>query len=285
MGTKLRIGGSDAATIMNASRFATPYELWQIKTGQRDRPDLSDNEAVQWGNRLERPVLMHALSMLGLKHSPAKEQKWITTMDGDKVGYLDYRIDDTAFIEVKTASQFTIKQWEAGVPEYYFWQIMHYFAIQPEADTAYVACLVGGQTFIMHEMKRDDEAIAALMKAEDRFLFYCREGIEPPMPVMEAEGETYNMQPDVADLCGQYLSLHGEAKKLQERMDVLKDAITAMVGNANKQIGQEYSAEVAYRTRKSFDLKMAKEAHPDLPWDSFYTTAEYYQTNIKGVKK
>lgn len=282
---KLRIGGSDAATIMGASRFATPYELWQIKTGLRDRPDLSDNEAVQWGNRLERPVLLHALKMLGLKHDPAKEQKWLTTPEGDKVGYLDYRIDDTSFMEIKTANQFTLPQWEAGVPDYYLWQIMHYFALQPEAQTAYVACLVGGQKFVMHQLQRDEEAIAALMKAEDRFLFYCREGIEPPLPVMETEGESYNMQPDVAQLCEQYLDLHAESKKLQERMDVLKDAITAMVGPANKQVGQQYSAEVAYRTRRSFDIKLAKQAHPDLPWDDFYAVSEYYQTNIKGVKK
>ena len=43
------IGGSDAVTIMNGDWI----ELWEIKTGRKEPPDLSKNLAVRMGNLTE----------------------------------------------------------------------------------------------------------------------------------------------------------------------------------------------------------------------------------------
>lgn len=50
------IGGSDIPAIMGQSRWKTQYRLWAEKTGKIEMPDLSTNESVEMGNRLEQFV-------------------------------------------------------------------------------------------------------------------------------------------------------------------------------------------------------------------------------------
>ncbi|MBR3325845.1 MAG: YqaJ viral recombinase family protein, partial [Atopobiaceae bacterium] len=47
------VGGSDVAAIMGISAYRSPVEVWMEKTGRKQPADLSDKEAVEWGNRLE----------------------------------------------------------------------------------------------------------------------------------------------------------------------------------------------------------------------------------------
>ena len=49
---RMGIGGSDQYKI----KFS-PTEIWQQKIGVKPLPELSDNQAVQWGVILEEPVL------------------------------------------------------------------------------------------------------------------------------------------------------------------------------------------------------------------------------------
>ena len=50
------IGGSDAAAVCGVSRYKTPLQLWQEKTGRVQPPDLGDNSRVRAGNALEEVV-------------------------------------------------------------------------------------------------------------------------------------------------------------------------------------------------------------------------------------
>ena len=50
------IGSSDISVILGLNPFKTMLQLWAEKTGVVKPKDLSDNEAVEWGTRLERVV-------------------------------------------------------------------------------------------------------------------------------------------------------------------------------------------------------------------------------------
>ena len=50
------IGGSDVASIMGINKYSSPLSVWLIKTGREPSPDLSGNQAAEWGNRLEDVV-------------------------------------------------------------------------------------------------------------------------------------------------------------------------------------------------------------------------------------
>ena len=54
--TEQGIGASECAAAVGRSPWMTQAELWQIKTGQKESKDLSDNDAVERGNRMEDAI-------------------------------------------------------------------------------------------------------------------------------------------------------------------------------------------------------------------------------------
>ena len=52
---KTGIGGSDAGAIMGVNKYVTPLDLYNDKLGLVEK-DLSDNQAVYFGNVLEDVV-------------------------------------------------------------------------------------------------------------------------------------------------------------------------------------------------------------------------------------
>lgn len=59
------IGASEVAALCGVSKFKTPVQLWQEKTGQAPRDEVT-SEAARWGQRFERPILEAAIELLGL---------------------------------------------------------------------------------------------------------------------------------------------------------------------------------------------------------------------------
>ena len=50
---ELGLGGSDAAAVCGLSPWMSPVELWKIKTGQKKAKDISSDEVVERGVRME----------------------------------------------------------------------------------------------------------------------------------------------------------------------------------------------------------------------------------------
>ena len=127
------IGSSDAAAIVGASNWKTASDLWFEKTGQKQPKDISDNEFIQKGIRLEpairevykamhpdRKVTYHKFDML---YQP--ERPYIfATLDGE--------VQDEAgrfgCLEIKTntpRSKTDWDKWENQVPRAYHIQCLH----------------------------------------------------------------------------------------------------------------------------------------------------------------
>jgi putative phage-type endonuclease len=49
------LGGSDIGSILGVNKYKSALEVWVEKTGAVKAEEI-DNEAIRWGNRLERPV-------------------------------------------------------------------------------------------------------------------------------------------------------------------------------------------------------------------------------------
>jgi len=72
------IGSSDAPVITRTAPFQNQIHntwlgLWNIKTGKSLAPDLSENEAVQWGIDMEDTVRMRAKRHLGVELRKASQ--------------------------------------------------------------------------------------------------------------------------------------------------------------------------------------------------------------------
>lgn len=279
---QIRIGGTDAATIMGVNKWRTPHELWQIKVGLVTKPNIPESKRA-FGLAMEEFVIKQTLDHFGFEYSKAGEQAWVSNAAGTRVGYLDYKIDDETFIEAKTTSEFCRKDWANGVPEYYLWQIVHYFSLLPSATTAHVGCLIGNGDIVFHTVYRDDDMIDRLVRAEEEFLNLCLTNTEPEI-LVETEGKTYNMDADVAQVARQYIDIGKQVSELKKQQDELREALQAMVGIGNTQTGEGLAVGFKYRERKSLDEKALAEDYPEINLSKYKKTVGYYQLTAKEKK-
>lgn len=281
---KLRISAGDAATIMNASKWMTPYELWQIKVGMVPKQDISDKKSVQFGKKLELFVILEILAEIERDFNPGNREVWVENDAKDRVGYVDYVVDEETIIEAKTTSSYGAVDWEKGVPEYYLWQVVHYFSLMPKVKQAYVGCLIGGQDIVIHKVERDEAMIQALVVAEAEFYEFCANKKEPPLAVQKVEGQAYDMEPDVADLCARYLDLTKQESSIKKDKEIIKKSLQLMVGNGNTQTGASLEVSFNYEERKSLNEKLLIAAYPDVDLKKVKATSAYYKIQVKEKK-
>ena len=127
------IGASEAGIIMGSSKARTKIDLWKVKTGAAKEPDLSGVEIVQRGVKMEpaiRAVFAAMHPELRVEHHPydvlfQTERPWLfCTLDAET-----YDADgEPGTAEFKTAeprSRADWEEWENGVPEKYYDQVLH----------------------------------------------------------------------------------------------------------------------------------------------------------------
>ena len=184
------IGGSDVAAIMGLSHYRGPYEVWAEKLGYIPPADLSDNEAVEWGNILEPIVGGHYAS----KHPDRIVRRVNAVCQSIERPHaqasLDYEVKDPelgwGILEIKTASLYREHDWDEGVPIYYITQITHYMSVTGR-KFADVAVLIGGQIYKEFRVMRDEDDVLAVNKEVDDFWSMVESDTEPPIGEVGAE--------------------------------------------------------------------------------------------------
>jgi len=137
------IGGSDAAAIIGKNPWLSNVELWELKTGRKEKPDISDNSAVKYGIAAE-PLL---IDLFRLDYPEYKvEHKDFNILHDPEYDFLIANLDaeiETAdgkkgVLEIKTAAASSSAGWEKWnnrVPDNYYCQILHYLMVT-KADFA-----------------------------------------------------------------------------------------------------------------------------------------------------
>lgn len=130
------IGGSEAGCIIGVNKYQSNVDLWELKTGRKEAPDLSDNEAVMFGKnaepclrelfKLDYPefdVQYHEFDM----YVCDKHHYIFATLDGE----LTAPDGSKGILEIKTTTIRNSKQWdewESKIPDTYYVQILHQLA-------------------------------------------------------------------------------------------------------------------------------------------------------------
>ena len=134
------IGGSEAAAVIGQSPWCSNVELWKRKTGKVTAPDISNNEAVQYGHDAE--PLIRGLFALDYAHKYKTEYLGEFDMVYNSehpfiFATLDGRLTEIetgrkGILEIKTTSILRSMQkenwWKDGkpcVPQQYFIQVLH----------------------------------------------------------------------------------------------------------------------------------------------------------------
>lgn len=199
------IGGSDAAAIIGKNPYKSNLDLWREKTGRKKSDDLANVEAVMYGKKAEEPlrqIFMLDYPQYVLNYRPYdvhcnSQYDFIRgTFDGEltEIG-TPYKY---GLLEIKTTEirqQKDWQKWNNRVPDNYFCQVLHYFAI----DTEYKFCKLKAQIKhydeneeVIHTTKhyhfdreKYKEDIEYLINEEIKFYWYIENDKEPPLRLPE----------------------------------------------------------------------------------------------------
>ena len=182
---KQGIGGSDVAAILGISPFRTARDLYYDKLGIAVENDESNWVGMEMGNLLEPLVARIFEKKTGLKVYQRKamfqhpEHPWmLASVDRLVVG-------EEAGLECKTASLMMRREWDDnygryGIPDGYYCQVQWYMAVTG-MPLWYIACLIGGQHFVMKTIPRDDDFISRMVLATNGFWMSVTEDRLPPV--------------------------------------------------------------------------------------------------------
>jgi len=268
------IGGSDAGVIMRVNPWKNLIQLWDEKVGNSVAPDLSDNEKIRWGVLLEDLICREYMTRTGRKVRNVNKTFRHPAYPYMQ-GHIDRKIEgENAGLEAKAVGLRQQKFWEAGPPEHYRIQVMHYMAITGY-DYFDVVALVGGQELVIHRIDRDEELIAELIEREKEFWEQVQSKTPPPpvttaetallYPTGESEKVVY-LSTDMSDVPAKYFKLQAEKKSIDDQLDALKTRVQDKMKDASYLEDSEGERVASWPTyeRSSTDLKSIEKAEPEL---------------------
>ncbi len=270
------IGGSEAAVIVGMNRWKSPFQLWLEKTGEVEPEDLSNNEFVYWGTVLEQCVADRFAELTGKRVTKRG------MLQDEEVPYFFANVDrvvvgENAGLECKTTNAYAKDAWEGdNIPDAYYCQCQWYMGVTG-AEKWYIACLIGGNTFVWKEVARNEDDITALREAAKAFWETNVQGGVMP----EADGskncaesllkrfkggdkEVIDLAAEGADeLMAQALEIKATIKTLEAQQAECENKIKALMGDhENAAAGKYVVSWATVNTAGRFNKKKFEEDYP-----------------------
>ena len=274
---KQGIGGSDASVVCGISRYKSPVELWMNKTGQL--PDQEAGEAAYWGTQLEPFVRAEFTKRTGIEVRTVNQllqSEEYPFMLANLDGICEVPDVGTCIFEAKTASAYKAGEWEDTIPDEYALQLAHYMAVTGYAG-AYIAVLIGGNTFKWKFIERDEELISMLIELESAFWDHVQDCTPPPLDGSNASAkfladrfcdsipQSHITLPDTAvTLLEQYDEACEQLEIVTEQKQRAENLLKEMMGE--NEVGTAGDRIVTWKSmsQERLDSKTLKAEHPAL---------------------
>lgn len=262
------IGGSESAAVLGVCRWKSPLALWSEKVGLVEPDDLSDNEAVEWGLRLESVVAEAFRDRTGRRiemNEPFKitrhpDHDWmLATLDA--VQWAPGR-KGPGNLQIKTAGAFMDREWRDEPPLSYSVQTQHEMAVAG-LEWGSIAVLIGGQKLRWFDYERNDRFIKSLIARESAFWDLVQTKTPPEADGSEAtaralsalypaerEAASVALPPAAMQWHEQLERTRAEIKKLEAVEREAKNRLIAAIGDAEIGVlsdGTTYSLKTAHR--------------------------------------
>ena len=292
---RMGIGGSDQYKI----KFS-PTEIWQQKIGVKPLPDLSDNQAVQWGMILEEPVIREVSKRIGKKIRmmsrtirSKKDPIFQCHLDGKIVG-------EPVGVEIKTTSLWMEDKWgEEGtdkIPLPYYYQVQHYLYCTEHLGFKkfIVAVLIGGQKLKIYEVKKDNKFIREMISDARVFWYnHVKTKIAPPPRSIAdclllfpdgTEEKHLTSDPFLAQLISSGKVIKRKMKELQEDFEEIQTTIMSHMKDSSAIVNGKGEKIVTWSSgsRTSLDQKSFEKVHPNL-FEKFKKVTNYRTFKIKEL--
>ena len=289
------IGGSDVAAVLGVSRWKSPLRLYLEKLGEIE-PE-QDNEYMLWGRKLEKLIIEHFVEVTG-KNVEKIDKILVHPEYPFMIANLDgYIPEEDAVVEAKTASSYKLDEWSGdNIPIEYVLQGQHYLAVTG-CSKVYYPVLVGGNTFFIKEMTRDEELINMIIDAEARFWYeHIEKRIPPEMTgVVDAkelldklypnakEGLRVEL-PQLEDVVNQLAVTQQKIKELEQLVDELQTKIKQEMGEA--EIAEVGNFVITWKqvTTERLDTSRLKKELPDI-YKQFLTSSTSRRFSLKQKKE
>ena len=292
---KQGIGGSDASVVCGINRYKSPVELWLDKTGQL--PPQEAGEAAYWGTQLEPFVRAEFTKRTGIevkqfKHLLQSEEHPFMLANLD--GICEVPDVGTCIFEAKTASAYKAGEWEDTIPDEYQLQIQHYMAVTGYAG-AYIAVLIGGNTFRWKFVERDEELISMLIELEAAFWNHVQDLTPPPLDGSDASTRFLSERfpngkpksqitlPDAASaLLAQYDDACEQLEIVTEQKHKAENLLKEMMGE--NEVGTAGGRVITWKSvsQERLDSKTLKAEHPTL-YKKYANKSSYRRFTIKAA--
>ena len=274
---KCGIGGSDVAAILGISKWNSAISLWLDKTNQTNEP-VEENEAMQWGTIMEPIIRNHFAEVTGKTVVEVKamlQHPEHPFMLADVDGLTTDDEGNPAILEIKTASEYKRSEWENDIPAYYQTQVQHYLCVTG-VQKAFVAVLIGGNSFKVYEVDADAEIQSMLIAVEKDFWNKVQNMIRPEMDGSDAAKnlldslyrggiEEQIVMPDEAiEYVDAYIEACVEEDNAKAKKQEASNHIKEIMGDYDKATCLGHSISWKPVSSERLDTKALKEAEPEI---------------------
>lgn len=283
---KCGIGGSDVAAILGISKWNSAISLWLDKTNQTNEP-VEENEAMQWGTIMEPIIRNHFAEVTGKTVVEVKamlQHPEHPFMLADVDGLTTDDEGNPAILEIKTASEYKRAEWENDIPSYYETQVQHYLCVTG-VQKAYVAVLIGGNSFKVYEVDADAEIQSMLIAVEKDFWNKVQNMIRPEMDGSDAAknlldslyhggiSEQIVMPDEAIGYVDAYIEACAEEDNAKAKKQEASNHIKEIMGDYDKATCMGHSISWKPVSSERLDSKALKVAEPEI-------YAKYVKTSI-----
>ena len=290
---KQGIGGSDASVICGINRYKSPVELWMEKTGQL--PAQGAGEAAYWGTQLEALVRTEFIKRTGIEVRQVKQllqSEDYPFMLANLDGICEHPDYGPCIFEAKTASAYKAGEWEDAIPDEYMCQLQHYMSVTGY-KAAYIAVLIGGNTFRWRLIERDEKLISMLILFESVFWKHVQDGTPPPLDGSDASSKYLVRQfsdsvpqsqitlPEAAaDLLIQYDETCKQLETITEQKQKAENLLKQMMGENEMGIAGDRIITWRSVSQERLDGRTLKAEHPTL-YKQYTNKTTYRRFSIK----
>lgn len=287
------VGSSDCSTVLGMGR-ATPHALWLDKTGRMPF-DLSDNEAMFWGRKMEPTIREVTAERLGVDYYcppmlRSIEFPWmLSSLDGvfiepeedtmttgpavDEFGRLHVPF------EAKNQTEWLRADWsDDQIPDHAELQV-HHSMIVTGAPYGYVAGLLGGNRLVVRRIDADPELHAHII-AEERRFWHDHVLTDAPPPITHRDSpdtilgaaadtdvDTLTLDNEQAITARQLIDQYADGALLERRGQEMKreaaNNLLAMAG-WHELLVDETGEPIVRLQRGQFAKSRFADEHPDI---------------------
>lgn len=223
------LGASDGPSVLGINPFKSAFQLWAEKTGFAEPEDMTGNEAIEFGIRLERPIAEAFSERTGrqVEMWPAfslvrdPERRYVTCTP-DAIQQCDRRGE--GIVQIKTTSAFNAGDWADGPPLYYQVQVQQELHVTGH-DWGTLVVLIGGQKLRWFDVERNDRFLASYLPKLDEFWQMVQKKIPPEVDGSAATAKVLAKLHPADD--GSEVLLPAEAADWTDEIEAAKEQIKA----------------------------------------------------------